>query len=425
MTHPLVRSVKQRIQSWFTQAQAAAERDEDLVELPDIFQAQLNLKIQALPSPQAYQTAVQEAIAQAVQTWQIHPEASNSLVMLGSPVEPIAKILHESLQNWADPPVQVITPLPCLARPRDPLTLPQQIREALQRYTQVEGHNGQAPEDGKEVERLEKRTTLIVIPCLEQCFLRCIGGWESIEFLRDLTIHHPQCFWVMGCNHWAWDFLDFVCQISAYFNEIYPLPELEGPMLQEWLNPVTETVVSPKVKTAELKSVQGALRTVQQFNPLDDSQPAQDKDRRQIYWEALSNQSLGVSRIAANLWFQSLRMQPDAVSEDQLSEIDLTATTDPDLALTLRETKPLLPSLPSLTDGDRYLLQSVLLHGHITRAHLALTLGESESQIQAYVQRLLREKVLEQRQGVLTVQAAHYPKLKGELANNNFFVSED
>jgi hypothetical protein len=66
-----------------------------------------------------------------------------------------------------------------------------------------------------------------------------------------------------------------------------------------------------------------------------------------------------------------------------------------------------------------------MIHGAMSRPHLALSLGESESQVQAQVQRLLREQVLVQGKGVLSIRAVHYTKLKAELANNNFFVGKD
>ncbi|WP_085519891.1 MULTISPECIES: hypothetical protein [Cyanophyceae] len=66
-----------------------------------------------------------------------------------------------------------------------------------------------------------------------------------------------------------------------------------------------------------------------------------------------------------------------------------------------------------------------MIHGQISRAHLALSLGESRNRIQARIQWLLRQGVLRENQGALSIQAAHYIRLKSELANNNFFVGED
>lgn len=400
MTDSFVRSIQQQVQSWFSHAQAkATETDNGLVDLPDDAVAHIEQRLQVLSSPPAYQTAIREAIATAVTYWQQSLTAPNNLVILGSPVEPIAQIMHQSLRGWHDSPLHPQVPLSCLSRSRDPLSLTQQMKQSLEAHIPVQQHR-----DRSDANRLAARKTLLVIPSLDQCFLRCIGGWNSVEYLRDLSIHNRDCFWVVGCSHWAWNFLDFVCQISAYFNQIEPLPELTGEMLQEWLDPIAKTVVKP-----------------------NDSDEAEG-DRRRSYWNSLSNQSSGVSSIAVQLWLQSLHVQKDDLENTSLEQTQPSTEseqTSDQLPFKLYETPAVLPSLPSLTVDERYLLHSLLIHSCASYAHLALTLGEPESQIQSRIQRLLREKVLEFRDGVLSVRALHYARLKVELANNNFFVGDD
>lgn len=401
MSQFILRPLWQHLQSWFNQAQAATISDNSLELLPDPLNRQLAQKLKTLTSPQPYQTGIQDQLKTALAEWQQNLDAPNALVILGNPVEPIGQILQDSLQAWPDSPVEILSPLPCLNRPTDPLNLTQQIHQRLQPYAQITPIDAERTDDPQETESLEQRVTLIMVPCLEQCFLRCIDGWNGIEFLRDMAVHNRNCFWLFGCNHWAWNFLDFVCQISAYFSETYPLPHLDGEDLQTWLDPVISTVI----KTDDHKDAD---------NPLS-------------YWGALATQSGGMSHIAAQLWLQSLRIQPEIIEADesqpQLSYF--TATEDEASQGKLCETSPVLPSLPSLLTMDRYLLHSLLIHGPMTRPHLALSLGEPESQIQSRIQWLLRMGLLQRGAGTLSVKAAHYTKLKTELANNNFFVGED
>ena len=398
MIYSLIHSTWQQAQSWFSQAQDS-DSDHGLVEIPDILQAQLMEAINDLSSPEAYRDEVQGAIATAIEDWQHNLDAPNSLVFLSNPVEAIAKILSDSICNWHHAPGIVIVPLDDQARPRDPLSLTQQIQQALSAYPQIESTNVSAMHEAIEDEDLEKRTTICLLPCLEQYFLRCIGGWDGIEYLREIMAHNRNCFWVVGCNQWAWEFLDMVCQISAYFNNVQSLPKLDGPMLQDWLNPIVKTVVDA--------------------NNLDT-----DSDNlRQSYWKSLSNQSSGVGQIAVHLWLQSLRIQEEDNSTEKLSDYDFSTTTSSESSLVLHEVSPSLPHLPTLTNIDRYLLHSLLIHGPMSRPHLALSLGEPESQLQSRIQLLLREGVLSSNNGHLAVQASHYSKLKTELGNNNFFVS--
>lgn len=411
------RNLWQYLLSWLNRNQEKASSPDDLINLPDALQAELAQAVQSLASPEIYQTAIQTAISTGLQSWQQHLEAANSLIILGNPVEPIAKILRDSLQTWDDAPdLKVVTPFPDLRRPHDPLVIAQQIQQALQPYAQIQVNDLQNADDAIDAECLEQRTTVIVIPDLEQCFLRCIGGWDGIEFLRDITIHNSHCFWVIGCNQWAWDFLDFACQISAYFSEIFPLPELDGAAVQNWLAPIATLV---KESNAEIRHLQSKSSQVKSMNnadlPQKDNNTPTEEEHRQGYWNALVLQSFGVGEIAANLWLRSLRIKQDMPADDPHDQKPLT----------LIETPPLLPSLPSLTDSDRYLLHSTLIHRQITRAHLALSLGESESQIQARIQWLLREGVLKRSNGVLSVCPVYYKTIQSELSNNNFFVGGD
>jgi hypothetical protein len=407
-------SIIQRVKSWFERAKTL-EPEDDRVALPDRIKAQLAQKLQALPSAEAYQTAIQTDLMAAVQTWQQNLDAPNTLIFLGNPVEPIATILTDSLVTWSDAPVQVVTPLPCLTRPQDPLTMSQHIRQALEPWNHTQPHQADTPLDAQS---LKKRTTLIMVPCLEQCFLRCIGGWESIELLRDIAIHNRDYFWVFGCNRWAWDFLDFTDQISAYFSEVKALPELNGTMLQHWLGPIAQQVMetdpgAEKDDRAET-SPSGA-------SPKDGAAD----EGRSATWKLLASLSAGASQIATDLWLNSLRLNAEQLDPEQSPQLELDDIIDGERKIALQAIKPSLPILPSLNNAERYLIHSLMIHGTMSRAHLALSLGEPKSQVQSQVQRLLRDSVLVQGQGVLSIRAVHYTKLKAELANNNFFVGKN
>jgi len=87
-------------------------------------------------------------------------------------------------------------------------------------------------------------------------------------------------------------------------------------------------------------------------------------------------------------------------------------------ALEVVTVKPTTPSLMSLETLDRYLLHTLLMHGEMTRSHLAFSMGDDERQIRSRVQVLRREGLMRQMGRRLTVHPAHYPKLFNELSNN-------
>ncbi|MEC4895360.1 MAG: hypothetical protein SAL07_10350 [Oscillatoria sp. PMC 1051.18] len=86
---------------------------------------------------------------------------------------------------------------------------------------------------------------------------------------------------------------------------------------------------------------------------------------------------------------------------------------------------PRLPKLPDLSAEEHYVLFSVLLHSKITLSHLAISLGDDESNVQHLVQILCRADVLKLEDNLLTVNPLYYPQLRDELDYNNFLIAED
>ncbi|WGV23493.1 hypothetical protein [Halotia branconii] len=380
-----LQSAIRQFQSWFFQAKNT-NPDNVLNQPPKEIIAEFAQKLYQLPQPLKYRTTVQEALNVAIADWQQNPQAANSLVILGSPVEAIAQIVQSSLTADLLGNLQVINPLTQWQRSTDPSALQTVISNALaSQLKSPQSVNSQ----------LSERQTLIVIPCLAQCFLRCIQGWEGIEFLQNAVIQDQSRFWLIGCNYWAWTFLNQVCQVSAYLEQVQPLPELAGDELQEWLKPVTT-----------------------EFKPQEGVELA--------YWKSLANFASGLSSVAANLWLQALRIRaadtPDAVSEAKPGLIDHDVNLE--VTANLLQTNPILPIMPDLITFDRYLLHSLLLHGQMTRPHLALSLGENEQIVRSRVQTLQRAGVIVQQQEQLSLNPAYYPTLKIELSNNNFSVGD-
>ncbi|MGY6529117.1 MAG: MarR family transcriptional regulator [Cyanobacterium sp.] len=404
-------TINNKIQSLFIKTQSINEDNDNLLELPQFLKIDIKEYIESLDCPVAYQESVQEAIAPILKKWLEDPEAENSIVILGNPVENLSKIIDNSIENWKGDrtSLEIITPLPFPKRPRNPLTISEQIKQSFELHPQVEIDNLDEIDNIPDEESLEERTTIIVIPTLEALFLRDIEGWNSIIFLRELIIHNPNCFWIVGCNHLAWDFLDYVCQIKAYFNTIHSLPNLEGAMLRDWLDPLIKTVVDNKFKKNQQLT----------------NDNSEEEDHDESYWNYLADESSGVASIALNLWINSLRLDKENVDEEKLSQITFEEIIDTESSYTLQQITPYLPDLPFFSINERYLLHSVLIHGHINRSHLALSLAEPESHIEAQIQRLLRESILKREKGTLSISPIYYQKLKKELINNNFFVGSD
>lgn len=381
------------IPDWIS-PQVVDEEAEHLAALPAGMTQELERQLRLLPPPLPYRQAIQRSTRQALQDWQANPETvSNCLAVLACPVESIALILKESLQDYLqDCDVHFL--LGGYHRPPQALDIAGHLQRELVPEQKEDAAEPAAPVTQDDLQ--DVRLQINVIPSLEPCFLRCIQGWEGIEYVQNLAAQDTVHFWVFGCNHWAWTFLDKVCQVSAYLEKTEALPQLSGSDLSKWLHPMTSTAIERADE-----------------EPLRLEITADDE----AYWDALASLAEGNATTAAYLWLQTLRIETEQLSSDgtlpaETHQVDIVTR------------KPTLPSLMSLEVLDRYLLHALLVHREMTRSQLALSMGENERVIRSRVQVLQREGLIRQTGRWLRVHPAHYPKLYSELGNNNFLIGQ-
>lgn len=323
---------------------------EEIAESPQALPPEIATSIQSalqkLPHPFPYLNLTTSSLQEGLQRWQNNP-VENSLLILTSPVENCHSLFNEVLENNSpDLPILYIAK----ERPEDYKEIPHLLASVIEKDNDT--------------------PRLIVIPNLTNCFLRCMGGLEGIIYLRDLVVRDSSDFWLIGCNTWAWQYLDYICHIHACFEQNVVLPELNENEITEWLQPAMEAV-----------------------------QVCIDADTTNL--SNLTQNALGIPSVAAQLWAKSLSFE-----ENQLIF-----------------SSPSLPPLPELSSRDRYLLYSLLLHTSLTLPQLAISLGENESLIRSYIKELCLKKLLQGDTNHLQINPLYYPQLRLELAQNNFLVA--
>lgn len=378
-----------KVQDWLGVAQED-ESHESSDRLPVTLTTQLDAKIASLLSPQAHKAVVQSALAKAVAQWYENPEAPNSLVVLASPIESLSLLLNETPANWEERNLMRVQSLSWLSRPHDCADIDAQLRKELTPGKTSEPARAEIPVPEKISLNMQRES--IVIPRLEWCFLRCIDGLDAIEYMQEQVYRDPSRFWLIGCNNWAWQYLNYVCNAGAYFGETVTLPTLNKAELQEWLEPV-------------LAEIDG-----------DRGQDKGDEKSKEQWFDQLTDISRGISRVAAQLWLRSLQYESPKSDKDRGEEA---------VAARVKQEKPKLPDLPNLLPEDLYLLYSLLLHGGMSLSHLALSLGESETTVRSRVQFLWHADVVERHRNWLWVNPAHYPRIRATLDSNNFLVGEE
>lgn len=390
------------IKAWFPKARATFEEhafelesnlsDSQFAPLPESMQARLSKGIDALVSAPKHREAVRSELAGAIAQWTKNPTAPNHLVVLASPVEPIAQIITETLATYELPDEWQVQSLPWRTRPQDPATI----------WAQLISEIGGLPM------QYEAHPILTTIPDLSWCFLRCADGLDAIDALLDWIGKDSSRFWLIGCNDWAWLYLERVCQLSAYLESTLSLPTLSGKELKTWLHPLSETI------NVELKFEFKLDKPEQSTQQPNDNQDNWSSSAEQRYFEHLADLSTGLSAVAAQLWMRSFHAKAPADPPDSSAPAHEQITLKP----------AMLPDLPSFVKDDRYLLYSLCLHGKITLSALALSLGESPRTIQASVRLLQRAGIVESGEELLWVNPVHYPRLRRDLGNNQFLVGE-
>ncbi len=396
MVGALFKDLVSQLQAGLLQARVTSSpANDDLCPIPPVWDLAVRQRLRALPYPDPYLAIVAQPIAEAVTTWQSTLDAPNSLVLLGSPVDDtaavLAAVLNPERTSELTEGLHILRPLPWSLRPADSSSIKAQLIQTLTALKEAEDEDGEDdPED------LSRRQRVIVLPPLEQCFLRCIGGWQGIEWLRDTVNAQRNYFWVIPSNTWAWAFLNRVCQVEAYLNQTVALPRLDRDQLCAWLTPLATALA-----------------------PADGQELAAERSE-ELSWGTFAELCGGMPEVARALWLRSLRIQT-ADQPDRPQPLD----NDEPLPVPLHQVQPILPSLPSLAAADHYVIHALMLHGVMARSHLALSLGQPESIVQVQVQMLRQAGVLRLSRAGLAIHPAYYPRLYTELSTNNFLTEEE
>ena len=370
------------------------EPERTLIELPPEIRQKLVNKTENLPSSTGDREAITEKLNEMFELWRDNPEnANNSLVVLSSPVAAVSRILTEALEDWAEQKQIPIKLLPLKARPEMADTIKTKLKQYLEEEFVEDAIGTHQPE-------------VVVIPNLSWCFLRSWLGLEGIEYLQSrLSDGFKDRFWIIGGGQVGWEYLNSVSNIEAYCGEVLTLPALTPEQLQEWLKPVIDELnMAFDDPSMDKKILEG------------------DKDNKTYYFERLADVSEGVSTVAMQAFLKSIHYEELEESESEFEKKLQESKSEPKKAVIAKV--PKLPELPELEPADQYLLYSLLLHGDLTISALAESLGDSISQVRARVQVLRQEGIVEQRQKILKINPIYYPKIKRELANNNFVINK-
>ncbi|MGB3536286.1 MAG: hypothetical protein WBA13_22560 [Microcoleaceae cyanobacterium] len=391
-----LKNIIKKIKKWLPKAKEQLEdqaneleaklTDSELNPLPPEQLDPIRQDIAALPHPEPYKAAIDSKLTELLNKWQ-QGSGCNCLVVLSHATDTISSLLHQTLSASSIDDSLVIHSLPWSHRPQDYSTILTQLQQ------EIEPKKSDSPFH-----------QLRVIPDLSWCFLRCLEGLDGVEWLQETLFQDQSQFWLIGCNYWTWQYLNCVYQWSDYFETTLELSALEALQIKQWLQPAIEKLDFDFEQETDSSESE------------DDDEDEWESKAERKYYERLADISLGTRPAVAQLWLNSLRQQnPEDIEETSDAHISAESESRP-IVLARAD----LPKFPKLTKEDRYLLFSLGLHGSMTVSQLAISLGDLERVVQAQVQILLREGLIKNKQGWLSLDPLHYPRLKQSLENNQF-----
>lgn len=440
---------------WFAKdAHVTSEAEEALFSLPDEVASQLKAAVNDLPANPHETQAVIDPIEDAIAHWIENPnDANNSIVILAQPVSPVSLVLGESLSQLKlkEKRQLDIKLVDWIERPPHSRNIRKKLEEQLGADESKRSQTDQSDAD-----------QITIVPNLCWCFLRSAKGLNGIDYLQDSVMNRDAQFIVIGCGQIGWEYLKSTLKFHAYCDQVVHLPKLTGKQLKEWIEPIIKqfdiqfsdaalhkrlsdpdqiedihfSIKKPIETISEIAqeatvTAKSSLRSVKEALEGDRDDDDEETSPKREYFERLADISNGVSIVALQLFVRSLcyRKVTDPTQNNTLGKASKEKTSadenksdseDGNAQIIARQ--PKLPPLPDLSQSDLYLLYSLMLHGDITLRSLAESLGDAPQTVNNQVQMLRNEGIIEQQDGVIKANPIHYPRLRKELANNNFIV---
>ena len=382
-----------------------SEPEDSLLQLPQPLRQKLLDQLQALPSQPSYVEQLKTEFSPAFEAWcskkqdYPHPNSwdtgchDNVWVIVSPSVANLPDVGDVFLQSIADADSESDKELTYQGLPLRLMQLSarpdvKSLRKTLQ---QQFSH------------RLSDEREVVIIPCLENYFLRSVYGLEGIDYLREHLLNDPSRFWILGLGELGWKYLQAIYALDAYSNQITHLSELSDEQLSDWFEPI--------VSKLNISFQSSSLRS--KFTN-------KELNWREKYFKTLADESDGIDTVAIQLFLNTLQILENC-SED--SEQEQSATPKPSDGLQtyeIRAKSPKHPSLPDLPGESIYLLYALLLHRTLTKKELAEALGLAVEQIEHQIQTLRKTGVIEQKAQSLRLTPVYYPTVCNKLAGDNF-----
>ena len=236
----------------------------------------------------------------------------------------------------------------------------------------------------------------VVVPRLERWFLRTREGLQNVRALLDALDRRRQRA-VISCNSFAWAFLSEAAGIDSFAGKAMTFRPFDADRLEAWLGGLAEAELARGVR----------FRFVGDGGEVffgADEKPSHD------FFIRLAGYSLGIPWVAWQMWRSALRTG-DGTHEDTSERWNFWVMSLSELVLPGDYPREFL-----------FALHAIALHGDLSPAELDRVLPEGVNT--DTVAALAAARLVERRNGRLTLSAEAYPAVRSGLRSAGFPVGE-
>ncbi len=270
---------------------------------------------------------------------------------------------------------------------------------------------GGAEEVRKQLEALEAESDRpTVISQLDRWLLRSESALPAVRSMLERVRGMPSPV-LVGCDSWAWSFLDHTVGVGDLLGEPLTLAALDARALAGWLGP-------------PLRSKGFACRSTGKRNEVIFGPPADPRNKEEGETQSvpatlvrLASAARGNPGVALDLWRRCLRLG----TEERKGEGDVETERQNALWTSpLHELDVVIPS--RLAEVHRFVLHAVLVHGGLERELLTEVLPFPRHDLLRRIRDVVNEGLLEEREGELRVPINAYTAVRGHLKSEGFLV---
>jgi hypothetical protein len=263
---------------------------------------------------------------------------------------------------------------------------------------------------------LESKQRFVLV-ALEHCYLRHHNGLTLVRRLIEMLWQHKlPC--VIGCDSWAWTYLDFACQAGLLDTDPLTLAPLDANALSRWIS-VTEPPQASRIYRRTDKGVQ--VHPIHEQDASQNKNPPANDNSTSEFLVHVAAHSRGIPGVAWALWRRSLLLDKNDIEQEARR-----AAQDDDIGKTIwvnKWEKVALPAIPPLlSDTGAFALHAILLHSGLRFEDINYLSPGRPSQLAQDIQMLQAAGIIENQQDRLYVTALGYPTARRFLQEEGFMV---